>query len=89
MFWNWNHQVPVAQAFRIVGSEIAIWGNLDPVRVLAQGSPAAVGEATHHLLRSVATSGCRRFVLSSGCTLAVETPVSNLDAFFEAARNFR
>jgi uroporphyrinogen decarboxylase len=84
-----DHQVPVAQALRAAGPEIAIWGNLDPVRILAQGSPAAVREATHYLLRSVASSGCRRFVLSSGCTLAVETPPGNLDAFFEAARSFR
>ena len=84
-----DHQVPIAQAVRIVGPQIAIWGNLDPVRVLAQGSPATVREGTNDLLRSVASSGCRRFVLSSGCTLAVETPSSNLDAFFEAARSFQ
>jgi uroporphyrinogen decarboxylase len=81
-----DHQVPLPGAFQIVAPDIAIWGNLDPVGVLAQGNPQSVREATVDLLRSVAASGFRRFILSSGCTLAVETPTGNLDAFFEAAR---
>jgi len=59
---------------------VALWGNLDPVEVLARGSPEQVRQAACRALAAVKASGRRRFVLSSGCTLAMETPAENLDA---------
>jgi uroporphyrinogen decarboxylase len=76
-----DHDVDLAQACRLVSPEITLWGNLDPVSVLARGS---AGEVRDHALRALATvkaAGHRRFVLSSGCTLAMETPTENLEAF--------
>jgi MtaA/CmuA family methyltransferase len=81
-----DHQVNLAAACRCVGPRVAIWGNLDPVAVLARGTAADVRRAAHEALQAVAQAGHRRFVLSSGCTLAVETPEANLAALFETAR---
>lgn len=78
--------VTIANACRVIGPDIALWGNLDPVRVLAQGGPNQVASAVSHILAEVRSVAHPRFVLSSGCTLAVETPYRNLDAFFETAR---
>ena len=36
-------------------------------------------------IQAIRTDGHRRFVLSSGCTLAVETPAENLAALLETA----
>ncbi len=83
-----DHAVDIRQACRIVGPDVALWGNLDPVGVLAQSSPENVRRATHRLLETVQACGRRRFVLSSGCTLAVETPPENLHAMFQTAREF-
>jgi MtaA/CmuA family methyltransferase len=83
-----DYRVPFADAAARVGPDVAIWGNLDPVGVLARGSVAQVGQATRELLRDVDRCGHRRFVLSSGCTLAVETPAENLQAMFETAREY-
>lgn len=83
-----DHQVDVESAAATVGPEVAIWGNLDPVRVLAQGTPERVRRATRHLLQAVQRSGHRRFVLSSGCTLAVETPAENLHVMLDTARQW-
>lgn len=80
-----DHAVDLAEACRLVGPEIAIWGNLDPVRVLAHGTPAEVTQAARAALAAAAQSGQRRFVLSSGCTLAVGTPPANLDALIDAS----
>lgn len=80
--------VEIRRAAEIVGPDVALWGNLDPVRVLAQAAPDEVYRRTQALLEQVRASGVRRFVLSSGCTLAMETPPENLDAFFAAARDF-
>ena len=84
-----DHWVDLAEACRIAGPQITIWGNLDPVGVLARGTPAQVEEAARKALAAVKSAGHRRFVLSSGCTLAVETPLANLDALHRVARTSR
>lgn len=81
-----DYQVEVAEACKIVGPNVAIWGNLDPVAVLAHGTPRDVLDAAAAVIAAVWTSGHRRFVLSSGCTLAMETPAENLEAMFAVAR---
>ena len=83
-----DHQIEMAAACRTVPAGIALWGNLDPVSVLARGRVQEVRQATRNVLQTVAASGHRRFVLSSGCTLAVDTPPENLVAMLEAAREF-
>jgi uroporphyrinogen decarboxylase len=80
-----DYQVDMRQACRILGPQITIWGNLDPVGVLARGSVAAVQAATRQLVQTMHECEHRRFVLSSGCTLATETPPENLDAMLRAA----
>ena len=75
-----DHLVELAQACQVVSPEVTLWGNLDPVSVLAQGTPEQVRAAAQRALAVVRAQGRRRFVLSSGCTLAMETPAENLDA---------
>lgn len=75
-----DHAVDIGSACHAVGLGMGLWGNLDPVAVLTQGTPAEVTAATRKVLAAVQAAGHRRFVLSSGCTLAVETPSQNLDA---------
>jgi uroporphyrinogen-III decarboxylase len=82
-----DHQVDIARACRTLGPEVAVWGNLDPVGLLARGTPAQVCAATKQLIRTVRSCGHRRFVVSSGCTLAMETPAANVRAMIETARD--
>ncbi|MBN2506205.1 MAG: uroporphyrinogen decarboxylase family protein [Verrucomicrobia bacterium] len=79
-----DHQVDMTLACRLVPRHVTIWGNLDPVAVLAQGSPADVSRAARAFLQAMAAAGHDRHVLSSGCTLAVETPAENLQALMDA-----
>jgi uroporphyrinogen-III decarboxylase len=81
-----DHAVDIGEACRAVGSEIALWGNLDPVRVLSQGTPDQVRSEARQVLAAVEAAGHRRFVLSSGCTLAMETPAESLEALMAACR---
>jgi MtaA/CmuA family methyltransferase len=79
-----DHLVDLAAACRTVGPQIGLWGNLDPVGILSRGTPEMVRATACSALATVRAAGHRRFVLSSGCTLAVETPAANLDALLHA-----
>jgi MtaA/CmuA family methyltransferase len=79
-----DHLVKISEALPIVGPGIAVWGNLDPVSVLAHGSPALVAEKVSQLLHAAHQAGHQRLVVSSGCTLAMETPPENVDALIQA-----
>jgi uroporphyrinogen decarboxylase len=79
-----DHKLDIARACRVVGPETALWGNLDPVGTLARGSAAHVQEEAFRVLEAVRKAGHSRFVLSSGCTLALETPAPNLEALLRA-----
>jgi uroporphyrinogen decarboxylase len=80
-----DHAVDISEACRVAGPDIALWGNLDPIAVLAQGTPETVRRKALESLQAVKTANHPRFVLSSGCTLAVETPPDNLDTLIETA----
>ena len=84
-----DHQVDVSTACQILGPEIAIWGNLDPVGLLVLGDADQVRRATLKLLHDVESLGHKRFVVSSGCALAMETPPENLEALIETTHNFQ
>ena len=81
-----DQRVDLACAFQSVSPQTAIWGNLDPVALLAQGSVDDVKRETRRAIETFKASGHRRFVLSSGCTLAVETPPENLEAMLTVAK---
>ncbi len=80
-----DHKVDLARACRTVGQEIALWGNLDPIGLLAQGTVQQVERATRQALVTAKACQHRRFVLSSGCTLAPETPFDNLEGMLRLA----
>jgi uroporphyrinogen decarboxylase len=84
-----DHQVDLANACRIAGPDIALWGNLDPVGVLMQGSAEQVRRAARGAVEAIRGCGHRRFVLSSGCTLAPETPPENVAAMLRWAEGHR
>lgn len=82
-----DHQVDIAGACDAAGPGITLWGNIDPVGVLWRGTPAAVAEASRLAIAAARARDHRRFVLSSGCTIAPDTPAENIEALFRAAHS--
>jgi MtaA/CmuA family methyltransferase len=80
-----DHAVDLATACRMAGPAIALWGNLDPVALLSRGRPDRIRQQAHAALATVRAAGHPRFLLGSGCTLAVETPPENVEALIQAA----
>jgi len=81
-----DHLVDLDLACSAVPEDVGLWGNLDPVGVVARGGEDVVRRAVEEAVRTVRTHERRRFVLSSGCALAVETPPATLETMFAAAR---
>jgi MtaA/CmuA family methyltransferase len=79
-----DYQVDLQQACQCIANQTAIWGNLDPVGVLAQGDTNKVRQATSDFIRAMQAAEQTRFVVSSGCTIAMETPPENLHAMLNA-----
>lgn len=69
-----------------VPSDTVVMGNIDPAGVLRMGTPENVKQATLALLKKCAKYP--NFVLSSGCDIPPMTPWENIDAFFEATKEY-
>ena len=69
-----------------VPADTVVMGNIDPAGVLRMGTPERVREATLALLEKCAKYP--NFVLSSGCDMPPLTPWENIDAFFEAVKQY-
>ncbi len=75
-----DHHVSLEEACQLTPHEIALWGNLDPVGSIQQGTSEDIRARAAHAADVARRSGRRRFVLSSGCTLAPDTPPENIAA---------
>jgi MtaA/CmuA family methyltransferase len=73
---------PMDKARRHIGPETALLGNIDPVRVLRNGTP---DEITAALARCHAGSG-PRYIVGAGCEVPRDTPAENLRALVAYAR---
>ncbi len=77
--------VNMADACRIIPNEIALWGNLDPVGLLQNGTPEMVEQEIENIENICALHNRSRMVLSSGCTLTMDSKKENLLALTKMA----
>ena len=70
-----------------VPSDVAIIGNIDPVRVMLRGDRETVRRETVALLKSLIDY--ENVIVSTGCDLPADTPLENIVEFVEAARACR
>ncbi len=69
-----------------VPSDTVVMGNVDPAGVLRMGTPEKVRETTLSIMEKCCKY--QNFVISSGCDIPPMTPWENIDAFFEATKEF-
>lgn len=77
--------VDLLTARRRLPEHITIIGNIDPVGVLLHGRPQDVAASVRTLCEYASQLG--RFILSSGCTLAPDTPPENIQAMVATVRS--
>jgi MtaA/CmuA family methyltransferase len=77
---------PVADARRYGGPTQVLTGNIDPVRILKEGTPETVTAAIDQCFRD---AGSRAYLVAAGCEIPRGTPDANLFALGAFARDNR
>jgi MtaA/CmuA family methyltransferase len=73
---------PMSEGREKMGPQQILLGNLDPVKVLKDGTPESVYEAVGECHRQAGD----RFLVGAGCEVPRETPLANLRAMVRYAR---
>jgi len=81
-----DHKVDLAYAREVVGERSCVIGNIDPVTVLLQGTPEKVRAVADSCLDVGRGGG---YILGSGCIVPRFTPLENVRAMVDAAREYR
>ncbi len=83
---HFGNAVDMGDVLPQIPSGVIASGNLDPARILKDGTGDDVRSAAAELLEK--TSGYKNFILSSGCDIPPGTPLENIDALFEALAEY-
>jgi len=83
---HFGNKIEIPVVLPEIPEDVLVFGNVDPVNIFKNGTVAEVKNATSHLLES--TTPWKNFVLSSGCDVPPNTPVENVDAFYEALSDY-
>ena len=70
----------------VVGPGVTIGGNIDPINVMWFGTPDDVREDVKRLLLE---NSNRRYIVMTGCGIPPDTPLDNLLAAVQAARDYQ
>ena len=84
-FEAFGHMVEPEVAARNLGGRMALWGNVDPLRIL-NGSREDVKQTARVALEYLAP--CGGFLLGDGANICPGTPLTNLAAFVEASEEY-
>jgi len=86
-FLSLDNTIDLEDAKTAVGRRVGLTGNVPPVEALMNGTIGEVTEAAKACIGK-AFDTPKGFVLSSGCTVPLDTPLANILAMKEAARRF-
>ena len=73
---------PMAEAREKMGARQVLLGNIDPVKVLRNGTPESVAAA----VRECRAQAGPRFIVGAGCEVVRDTPPENVRAMFDGER---
>lgn len=82
-----DQKTDIGRAKEVLAGGLCIAGNVDPVKVLLNGSEEETREACRSVMERAGNGG--GFMLMPGCDIPPTVPFGNLKAFFRAAREFQ
>lgn len=82
-----DNRVDLNHAKNEVSDKLPILGNVDPVEVMYLGTPEDVDQSVKECLQK--GYDCENgYILATGCDLAGDVPLENIDQFMKAARKY-
>ncbi|MFB0561502.1 MAG: uroporphyrinogen decarboxylase family protein [Candidatus Lokiarchaeia archaeon] len=78
--------VNLAEAKEKIAGRVVLVGNIDPVKVMLEGTQEDVKQACKECIRQAAAGGM--YMLATGCEVPPETPLENLRALMDAGREY-
>ena len=82
-----DNAMDLADVKAAIGGKVSVVGNVKPTETMLLGSPGDVEEDLKSCLRKAGDAE-KPFVPAYGCGLPLGTPIENLDAVYEAHRNY-
>lgn len=82
-----DNRVDLSHAKNVAGDKLPLLGNVDPVEVMYLGTPADVDAAVKECLKKGFDSP-KGYILATGCDLAGNLPLENIDQFMASARKY-
>lgn len=82
-----DYKVDLANYKKRIGSQVCLMGNLNPAGKLLSGTPEEVKAEARTAMLKAGEGG--RFILGSGCEVAVQAPVENVRAMVECGHGMR
>lgn len=82
-----DHKTDIKKAKEILFGKICFAGNVDPVKIMLQGTVEDVEKTCREIIEIAGTDG--GFVLMPGCDIPPTVPHENIKKFIEVARNWK
>ncbi|MGI6064915.1 MAG: uroporphyrinogen decarboxylase family protein [Bacillota bacterium] len=84
--YSFGNAVDMQDILPQVPNNFLVFGNIDPSRMVNEKNPEVIKAETRDLLEKM--KPFKNFILSSGCDLPFATPLNNINAFFEALKEY-
>jgi uroporphyrinogen decarboxylase len=82
-----DHKTDIAKAKEVLHGKMCFAGNIDPVKIMLQGSVQDVENACRKVIETAGTDG--GFVLMPGCDIPPTVPYENIQKFIRIAREWK
>lgn len=82
-----DHKTDIGKAKEALHGKMCFAGNVDPVKIMLQGSVQDVEDACKKVVQTAGTDG--GFVLMPGCDIPPTVPYENIQKFIQVAREWK
>ncbi len=83
---SFDHAVDPSKARGAAGRDLALMGNVDPVKLIMSGTPEEVAAQSYRIIEAAGEEG--GLILAPGCETPISSPFENVAAMGRAGRSF-
>lgn len=84
--YSFGNAIDIEAALKVLPEDKMVIGNIDPAGILRHGNPELIRKETMALMERCCKY--KNFVIASGCDIPPMTALENIQAFFDAVKDF-